>query len=545
MEVDCVFPPPKGLEIDCSICFGSLYVDPYQNIVCGHHFCGSCAYKLREEGQPCPVCRQPLNIIQDLGLQRILRSLQVYCNNKDKGCQWEGELGGLQDHCTDEHNGCLYSEVHCTNNCGYRGLRHTIRDHMESDCPYRPMRCEYCEYQSTWEEVTGVHVDMCQLYPVTCVCGIVMTRTDLGNHKGINCPNDNIECEFADYKCEWQGERQQLHDHLQENWRSHMEAVVSLQVTETKAKFDTQTELFHEKVNELEEYVYMLESTIESQKEKIKLLEERFKTQSDEIVERLRDANVDHFQYRMAILEEEMKDRLTEQFKGLEEKWTERSASQPLEQETQLKQMDHLEQKMIELSERLSELENNEESSSEDEDISEEDNTSVLSFSSFTLKTQHYPNFVYHLKNFTKWKLKKETCFSQPFYTDNPGYRMRLRVHPNGYGKGQEHYLSVYVCLLRGEFDGQLNWPFVGSVTICLVGARGNDHLQKTARYSRNMPTEFSTIQRDSHGKFSSRGNGFPTFISHQELIDQYLHDDTLIFEVTEVVFSHHHTINT
>ena len=59
------------------------------------------------------------------------------------------------------------------------------------------------------------------------------------------------------------------------------------------------------------------------------------------------------------------------------------------------------------------------------------------------------------------------------------------------------------------------------------------------------MPPEFSTIQRDSHGKFSSRGNGFPTFISHQELIDQYLHDDTLIFEVTEVVFSHHHTINT
>ena len=541
MEFDFVFPPPKGLEIDCSICFGSLYIDPCQNIICGHHFCGSCAYKLRGEGQPCPVCRQPLNIIQDRGLQRILKSLQVYCNNKDKGCQWEGELGGLQDHYTDEHNGCLYSEVHCTNNCGYQGLRHTIRDHMESDCPYRPMRCEYCEYQSTWEEVTGVHVDMCQLYPVTCVCGIVMTRTDLTNHKGNNCPNDKIECEFSDYNCEWEGERQELHDHLQENWRSHMESVVSLRVAETKAIFDVQTESLHDKVIELEEYIYMMESTIESQKEKIRLLEERFKTQSDEIVERLLDANVDHLQYRMAILEEEMKSRLTEQFKGLEEKWTERSTNQPLQQETQLKQMDHLEQKVIELSERLSELENNEESSSEDEYYSEEDNISVSSCSPSTLKTQHYPNFVYRLKNFKKWKLKKETCFSQPFYTDNPGYRMCLRVHPNGYGKGQEQYMSVYVCLLRGEFDGQLNWPFVGSVTICLVAAGGGNHLQKIARYSRNIPPEFSTIQRDSHGKFSSRGNGFPTFISHQELMDHYLKDDTLVFEVTEVVFNNHH----
>ena len=529
MEVDCqcVFPPPKGLDLDCSICFGSLYVDPYQNIVCGHHFCGSCAHKLREEGQPCPVCRQPLNIIQDLGLQRTLKSLQVYCNNKGKGCQWEGELGGLQDHCTDEHNGCLYSEVHCINNCGYRGLRHTIRDHMESDCPYRPMRCEYCEYQSTWEEVTGVHVDMCQLYPVTCVCGIVMTRTDLSNHKGINCPNDKIEFEFADYKCEWQGERQQLHDHLQENWRSHMEAVVSLQVTETKAKFDTQTELFHEKVNELEEYVYMLESTIESQKEKIRLLEERVEIESDK-VERLLDANVDHFQYRMEILEEEMKDRLTEQFKGLEEKWTEKLISQPLEQETQLS----------ELSESLSELYVYEDSicssEEENEDVFGAYNTSV-SYGHPIFKTQHYPKFVYRLKKFTKQKHKRKTCFSQPFYTDNPGYRMCLRVHPNGYGKGEEHYLSVYVCLLRGEFDGQLNWPFVGSVTICLVAARGNDHLQKIARYSRNTPPEFSTVK----GKFTSKGNGFPTFISHQELVDpslQYLQNDTLIFEVTEVL---------
>ena len=525
MEFDFVFPPPKGLDLDCSICFGSLYIDPYQNIICGHHFCDSCAYKLREEGQPCPVCRQPLNIIQDLGLQRTLKSLQVYCNNKDKGCQWEGELGGLQDHYTDEHNGCLYSEVHCTNNCGYQGLRHTIRDHMESDCPYRPMRCEYCEYQSTWEEVTGVHVDMCQLYPVTCVCGIVMTRTDLTNHKGNNCPNDKIECEFADYLCEWEGERQQLHDHLQANWCEHLELVT----IEIKADFDAKTDSLHNKVYELEEHIVEMEATIKSQKKEIELLETKVQelqeAKTDEVIERLVEANVeDH----MASLENQMKETLAK-------KWTERFTKRTTQSLEQLKL------NMIELSERVSELEINEDSSLEKESVAITassqspfpgphhrklvENVKSRSTKKKMLSTKEVIQVPVVLKNkntlqfvVKRWRYRRDNSHlhkSPMFYFDIQ-CKMQVIIHCNGCESGEGSHVSVYACVISSLLR------VCGDLVVVLHNQISDDHLVQS-------------ISFDSIPK--GKQIGIPKFVAFEDLAP-YLRslDDGLQFELPQII---------
>ena len=526
MELHCVFPPPKGLDLDCSICFGSLYVDPYQNIICGHHFCGSCAYKLREEGQPCPVCRQPLNIIQDVGLQRTLKSLQVYCNNKDKGCQWEGELGGLQDHCTDEHNGCLYSEVHCTNNCGYRGLKNTIRDHMESDCPHRPMRCEYCEYQSTWEEVTGVHVDMCQLYPVTCVCGIVMTRTDLANHKGINCPNDKIECEYADYLCDWQGERQQLHDHLQANWCERLELVAM----EIKTDFDTKAESLCKKVYELEECIVEMKATIESQKKEIELLQTKVQelkeAQTDEVIERLVEANVEG---HMAILMKET----------LEKKWTEsftKHTTQSLEQ---------LKLNIIELSERVSMLENNKESSLEEETVA----ITPLSHGPFT--HPNHKKLVENVKSRStdlfkekipsskeviqvpvvpkdkktlqfivkRWHYKRDNnhLHSSPMFYFDVQCKMQVIIHCNGYESGKGSHVSVYACVISSLLR------FCGDLVIVLHNQISNDHLVQSISFDSTIP--------------KGKQIGIPKFVAFED-VGPYIRslDDGLQFELPQII---------
>ena len=134
----------------------------------------------------------------------------------------------------------------------------------------------------------------------------------------------------------------------------------------------------------------------------------------------------------------------------------------------------------------------------------------------------------YHLKNFTKEKIKNETCFGQPFYSGNPGYKMYLRVHPNGNGWGQGQYLSVYVCLLCGKYDDQLNWPFIGSIIIRLIESGGN-HFERIVYWDHSTRPEFSHVYDQS-----SMPNGFPTFLSHQRLMDpslQYLKDDTLIIE--------------
>ena len=68
-------------------------------------------------------------------------------------------------------------------------------------------------------------------------------------------------------------------------------------------------------------------------------------------------------------------------------------------------------------------------------------------------------------------ELKKEgtTWYSRPFYTGMGGYKMCLRVDANGDGDGKGTHVSVYTCLMRGEFDSHLKWPFRGTVTIQLV----------------------------------------------------------------------------
>lgn len=43
----------------------------------------------------CPTCQQPISrdkIVNDKILQKEIQSLDVYCGNKDIGCDWQGTL---------------------------------------------------------------------------------------------------------------------------------------------------------------------------------------------------------------------------------------------------------------------------------------------------------------------------------------------------------------------------------------------------------------------------------------------------------------------
>ena len=56
--------------------------------------------------------------------------------------------------------------------------------------------------------------------------------------------------------------------------------------------------------------------------------------------------------------------------------------------------------------------------------------------------------------------------WSPPFYTHAQGYKMCLKVYPNRNRSGENTHVSVYVNILKGEFDDQLLWPFHGDFTI-------------------------------------------------------------------------------
>ena len=43
--------------------------------------------------------------------------------------------------------------------------------------------------------------------------------------------------------------------------------------------------------------------------------------------------------------------------------------------------------------------------------------------------------------------------WSPPFYTHPQGYKMCLKVFPNGNRYGENTHMSVYINILKGEFD--------------------------------------------------------------------------------------------
>ena len=63
------------------------------------------------------------------------------------------------------------------------------------------------------------------------------------------------------------------------------------------------------------------------------------------------------------------------------------------------------------------------------------------------------------LNNFPTRKTYNEEWLSPPFYSHQGGYKLRLKIYPNGYASAQSKFVSIFLMLTRGEFDDQLQWP--------------------------------------------------------------------------------------
>ena len=104
---------------------------------------------------------------------------------------------------------------------------------------------------------------------------------------------------------------------------------------------------------------------------------------------------------------------------------------------------------------------------------------------------------------------------------------MCLRVDANGNGRYKGTHLSVLVCLMRGEFDDQLNWPFRGKITVKLVNQEeDSDHVVKTVDFTSSVPQEYCCKRVMAEG--SGRGWGYGQFLPLTELQPKYLKNDCI-----------------
>ena len=130
------------------------------------------------------------------------------------------------------------------------------------------------------------------------------------------------------------------------------------------------------------------------------------------------------------------------------------------------------------------------------------------------------------MDEFRKYKREGGEWHSPPFYTHLGGYKMCLGVYANGHREAKGTHVSVYVCLMRGEFDDYLKWPFCGRVTVYL---KDDDTKYRLAIRFNEMAKAGCKPTSEK-----SKGLGTPDYISHYDIYD-YLRNGKLVFCVSNI----------
>ncbi len=64
---------------------------------------------------------------------------------------------------------------------------------------------------------------------------------------------------------------------------------------------------------------------------------------------------------------------------------------------------------------------------------------------------------------------RQTSLYSPPFYTDRNGFKMCARIYLNGEGNEMNTHISLFLEILKGEYDSLLRWPFRQKVSFTLI----------------------------------------------------------------------------
>ena len=141
------------------------------------------------------------------------------------------------------------------------------------------------------------------------------------------------------------------------------------------------------------------------------------------------------------------------------------------------------------------------------------------------------------MTNFEQHKADNNRWWSSHFYTHPQGYKMCLSVEANGIGNAKGIHTSVFIHMMRGEFDEQLKWPYDGKITVMVV-----DQVENRRHYTRVIPFDDQTpeVQRKrvTEGSMNTAGYGFFNFLPHANLEPFYLKNDCLKFRILGIEFN-------
>jgi hypothetical protein len=119
---------------------------------------------------------------------------------------------------------------------------------------------------------------------------------------------------------------------------------------------------------------------------------------------------------------------------------------------------------------------------------------------------------------------------STPFYTSLDGYKMCVRLYFNGDGVGQSTHLSIFLVLMRGNYDAVLKWPFNFQVIFGLYDLKNQkDHIVQSFQSDIKLKS-FQQPQTEMNV-----GTGISKFVPLSKILhdnSSYVDDNTIYIKV-------------
>ena len=137
------------------------------------------------------------------------------------------------------------------------------------------------------------------------------------------------------------------------------------------------------------------------------------------------------------------------------------------------------------------------------------------------------------MTNFEVYRRTNRIWYSPPFYSHPNGYRLCIQVIGNYLSEGTD--IAIGACLMRGEFDDFLKWPFRGGAAIEVQNQlEDKEHLKFLTFLSGSNSLRVTTASERAE-KGSERPIAYSK-LGHDEANNcQYLKDNCLCLKVTRV----------
>ena len=497
--------------------------------------------------------------------RREINALQVRCANSERGCQWTGTVGMLDDHIAS----CQFALVPCPNKCEEdKGagelllIRKHLDQHLKIECPKRAYECPHCGEKETFASITEDHDQVCEKKTVTCPnkgsgCSLSMERGKTQEHVSSNCEYTEVACVYESLGCGVRMLRKDIVEHQENEDKGHLHLVLKSVVAREEQ---------HKALSEGEAVVFQLPGYASKKEKNEKFHSTPFYSHAGGYKMCIRvytngygDGKGTHVSVFTELLEGRYDNQLYRPFLG----------TVTYELLNQLGDDNHhrvantfIASSNVRVGSSRgyheflphSSLSHNPATNTQyllDDTLYFRVSVKVDNHKSWlfctdkvmidTIRaTNNYKTLknneamIFKVTNFKTLKDSQLCVTSSSFYTSSCGYNMHIKVYANGNSDGEGTHVSVYTKILEGRYDNQLHWSFLGTVTYELLNQLGDDNHHKQV-------LAFTA----THDMRVGNSYGYHSFLPHSSLghnpatNTQYLLDDILYFRVSVKVDNH------